>query len=100
MNPRGRAKSSTAAVVRRRHVLVGGTTSGEIVSREPWVKPGATFISLARRELDPAGWSKMDKVVVDSWEFNMLQKEFRRTVDSGLFSRAQLHCEIQDLVAG
>ena len=42
----------------------------------------------------------MDKVVVDSWEFNMLQKEFRRTVDSGLFSREQLHCEIQDLVAG
>jgi alanine dehydrogenase len=93
-------KESIEEVVRGADIIVGGTTSGEIVSREPWVKPGATFISLARRELDPAGWSKMDKVVVDSWEFNMLQKEFRRTVDSGLFSREQLHCEIQDLVAG
>ena len=94
------AKESIEEVVRGADVIVGGTTSGDIVSRESWVKPGATFISLARRELDPAGWSKMDKVVVDSWEFNMLQKEFRRTVDSGLFSREQLHCEIQDLVAG
>jgi ornithine cyclodeaminase len=93
-------KESIEDVVRGADIIVGGTTSGEIVSREPWVKPGATFISLARRELDPAGWSKMDKVVVDSWEFNMLQKEFRRTVDTRLFSREQLHCEIQDLVAG
>ena len=81
-------------------IVVGGTTSPEIVSREPWLKPGCTFISLARRELDPAGWSKMDKVVIDSWEFNMLQKDFRRTVESGLFSRAQLYGEIHELVSG
>lgn len=93
-------KNSIEDVVRGADIIVGGTTSGEIVSREPWVKPGATFISLARRELDPAGWSKMDKVVVDSWQFNMLQKEFRKTVESGLFSREQLYCEIQELVAG
>ena len=87
-------------VVRGADIVVGGTTSGEIVSREAWLKPGATFISLARRELDPAGWAKMDKVVIDSWEFNMLQKEFRKMVESGLFSRAQLHAEIQELVSG
>src|SRR5262245_25380881 len=93
-------KDSVEEVVRGADIIVGGTTSGEIVSREPWVKPGATFISLARRELDPAGWSKMDKVVIDSWEFNILQKEFRQTVESGLFSREKLHAEIQELVAG
>ena len=81
-------------------IAVGGTTSPEIVSREPWLKPGATFISLARRELDPAGWSKLDKVVIDSWEFNMLQRDFKRTVETGLFSRAQLYAEIHELVAG
>ena len=81
-------------------IIVGGTTSGEIVSREPWIKPGATFISLARRELDPAGWSKLDKVVVDSWDFNMMQKEFRKTVETGLFSRELLHAEIHELVTG
>jgi ornithine cyclodeaminase len=93
-------KDTVEEVVRGADIAVGGTTSGEIVSREPWLKPGCTFISLARRELDPAGWSKMDKVVVDSWEFNMLQREFRRTVESGLFSRAQLYAEIDELVSG
>jgi alanine dehydrogenase len=93
-------KDTIEEVVRGADIAVGGTTSGEIVTREPWLKPGCTFISLARRELDPAGWSKMDKVVVDSWEFNMLQREFRRTVETGLFSREQLYAEIQELVAG
>ena len=94
------SKDKVEEVVRGSDIVVGGTTSGEIVSREPWVKPGATFISLARRELDPAGWSKMDKVVIDSWEFNMLQRDFRNTVQTGLFSREQLHAEIQELVVG
>ena len=94
------AKESIEEVVRGADIVVGGTTSPDIVSREPWLKPGCTFISLARRELDPAGWSKMDKVVIDSWEFNMLQKDFRRTVESGLFARAQLYGEIHELVSG
>ena len=93
-------KDSIEEVVRGADIAVGGTTSGEVVSREPWLKPGSTFISLARRELDPVGWSKMDKVVVDSWEFNMLQREFKRTVEAGLFSRERLHAEIHELVAG
>jgi ornithine cyclodeaminase len=42
----------------------------------------------------------MDKVVIDSWEFNLLQREFRRMVEAGQFSREQLHGEIQDLVSG
>src|SRR5216684_431076 len=91
---------SIEAVVRGADIAVGGTTSGEVVSREPWLKPGCTFISLARRELDPAGWSKMDKVVIDSWEFNLLQREFKRMVEGGLFSRDRLHAEIHELVAG
>ena len=93
-------RNSVEEVVRGADIVVGGTTSAEIVSREPWIKPGATFISLARRELDPAGWGKMDKVVIDSWEFNILQKEFRKTVESGLFSREKLYAEIQELVSG
>jgi alanine dehydrogenase len=93
-------KDTIEEVVRGADIAVGGTTSGDIVSREAWLEPGATFISLARRELDPAGWSKLDKVVIDSWEFNMLQREFKRMVESGLFSREQLYCEIHDLVSG
>ena len=94
------AKDSVEEVVRGADLAVGGTTSHDIVSREPWLKPGATFISLARRELDPAGWAKLDKVVIDSWEFNMLQRDFKRTVETGLFSREKLYAEIHELVAG
>jgi ornithine cyclodeaminase len=94
------AKDTVEEVVRGADIAVGGTTSGDIVTREAWLKPGATFISLARRELDPAGWSKMDKVVIDSWEFNLLQREFRRMVESGLFVREQLYGEIHELVSG
>jgi alanine dehydrogenase len=93
-------KETVEEVVRGADLVVGGTTSPDIVSREPWLKPGATFISLARRELDPGGWSRLDKVVIDSWEFNMLQRDFRRTVEQGLFSREQLYAEIHELVAG
>ncbi len=93
-------KDSIEEVVRGADIAVGGTTSSDVVSREPWLKPGSTFISLARRELDPAGWSKMDKVVIDSWDFNMLQGEFKRMIETGQFSREQLHGEIHELVSG
>ena len=93
-------KDTIEEVVRGADIAVGGTTSGDIVSRESWLKPGATYISLARREFDPAGWSKLDKVVIDSWEFNMLQREFKRMVEGGLFSRDQLYGEIHELVSG
>jgi ornithine cyclodeaminase/alanine dehydrogenase-like protein (mu-crystallin family) len=94
------AKDSVEEVVRGADIAVGGTTSGDVVSREPWLKPGATFISLARREFDPAGWAKLDKVVIDSWEFNMLQREFKRMIEEGQFSRRQLYGEIHELVSG
>jgi alanine dehydrogenase len=91
---------STEEVVRGADIAVGGTTSGDVVSREPWLKAGATFISLARREFDPVGWAKVDKVIIDSWEFNMLQREFKRMIEQGQFSRAQLYAEIHELVSG
>jgi ornithine cyclodeaminase len=93
-------KGSIEEVVRGADIAVGGTTSDDIVTREPWLAPGCTFISLARRELDPAGWAKMDKVVIDSWEFNMLQREFKRMVEAGQFSREALYAEIHELVSG
>ncbi|HEY7245339.1 MAG TPA: hypothetical protein VH678_15830 [Xanthobacteraceae bacterium] len=94
------AKDSIEEVVRGADIAVGGTTSGDIMTREPWLTPGCTFISLARRELDPAGWAAMDKVVIDSWEFNMLQREFKHMVEAGQFSREALYAEIHELVAG
>jgi len=95
-----RAVDTIEEVVRSADIAVGGTTSSDIMTREAWVKPGAVFISLARREFEPAGWAKMDKVVIDSWEMNYLMPFFRDMVDSGTFTRGQLHAEIHEVVAG
>ena len=87
-------------VVRTADVGVGGTTSSDIVARENWVKPGATYISLARREMDPEGWNRFDKVVIDDWDANMMNREFVEFIEKGIFSRDELHGEICDVVAG
>ena len=87
-------------VVRAADIGIGGTTSTDIIARENWVKPGATYISLARREMDPAGWQAFDKVVIDGWDVNIITKEFKAMIDEGQFSRAQLHGEIGDVVSG
>jgi ornithine cyclodeaminase/alanine dehydrogenase-like protein (mu-crystallin family) len=63
-----------------------------------WLKPGCTFISLSPRQLDPADWARMDKVVVDSWDWNCLNPAFRTMVDAGQFTRMQLHAEIPEIV--
>ena len=95
-----RTVDSVEEVVRSADVAIGGTTRTDIVSREPWVKRGATFVSLARREMDPAGWARFDKTVVDDWDCNMTVREFRDMIDAGEFSRGQLHADIGEVVAG
>ena len=61
---------------------------------------GSLFISFARRELDPDGWGRMDKVVLDSWEMNMQMPVFASMVEKGQFSRDNMYAEILDGVAG
>lgn len=87
-------------VVRAADIGVGGTTTTDIVAREEWVKPGATYISLARREMDPAGWAAFDKVVIDGWDVNIILPVFRDMIEAGQFSREALHGEICDVVTG
>ncbi len=87
-------------VVRGADITVGGTTSSDIMAREEWLKSGSLFISLARRELDPDSWVRMDKVVLDSWEMNMRMPVFASMIEKGQFSRDKVYAEIQELVAG
>ena len=87
-------------VVRGADIAAGCTTSSASMTREAWLKPGATFISLARRELHPGDWARMDKVVIDSWDFNIIQPIFRQMVEAGEFSRERLHGEIHEIVTG
>jgi ornithine cyclodeaminase/alanine dehydrogenase-like protein (mu-crystallin family) len=95
-----RACATLQDVAQGADIVIGGTTSSEIMCREQWLKPGCLFISLARRELDPAGWLRLDKVVVDNWDFNMQMPMFRAMVEAGQFGRHALYAEIQELVAG
>ncbi len=94
-----RTTASVEEVVRASDIAIGGTTSTDIVSREPWVKRGATFVSLARREMDPAGWARFDKTVIDDWDCNMTMREFRDMLDAGQFDRQRLHAELGEVVA-
>ena len=93
-------KDNIEEVVRDADIGIGGTTSDEIMCREAWLKPGATYVSFTRREFEPEGWAKLDKVVVDSWEMNMLMKHFRNSAETGLFTRDMLHGEIHELIQG
>ena len=95
-----RTVDSVEEVVRGADLAIGGTTRTDIVSREPWVKRGATFVSLARREMDPEGWPKFDKTVIDDWDCNMGVREFRDMLDAGQFRREQLHADIGEVVGG
>jgi alanine dehydrogenase len=95
-----RACDSVEEVVRGADIAVGGTTSSDVVTREEWLEPSSVFISLARRELDPAGWGRMDKVIVDSWDMNMRMPVFRSMVEQGIFGRERLHAEIAEIVSG
>ncbi len=94
------ACTSVEETVYNADIVIGSTTSSDVMCRESWLKPGALFISLARREMAPHDWQKMDKVVVDSWDLNMTQPVFRNMVETGLFLREWLHGEIADVVCG
>lgn len=95
-----KAVATNEEVVRDADIAVGGTTSSEVMIYEEWVKPGSVVISMARQQFELAGFARMDKVIVDSWELNMRNHYFKKMVETGLFSRSQLHAEIPQLISG
>lgn len=87
------------AAVTGADIVVGGTTSADVFCKASWLKPGVTFISLARRELDPADWRKMDKIVVDDWGFSVAGPVFRQSVEAGHLSREDVYAELPEIMA-
>src|SRR5262249_11076261 len=95
-----RPRDSIEEVVRNADIAIGGTTRTDIVSREPWGQPGATFVSLARREMDRGGGGGFDKRVIADWDCNMTGREFRDMIEAGEFDRDRMHADIGEVVAG
>ena len=58
-------KDSVEEVVRGADIAVGGTTSGDVVTREPWLKPGATVIDVGINRLPPAEGEAKGRLVGD-----------------------------------
>ena len=80
---------------------IGGTTSDEIMCREPWLKPsGRPMFPLPVVSLTQKAGHSWIRWLVDSWEMNMLMKHFRATAEAGIFTRDMLHGEIHELVRG
>src|SRR5262245_24827149 len=50
--------------------------------------------------MDPAGWARFDKTVIDDWDCNMTVREFRAMIEAGEFDRGRLHADIGEVVAG
>jgi ornithine cyclodeaminase len=50
--------------------------------------------------MDPAGWARFDKTVIDDWDCNMTVREFRNMIEAGEFDRGRLHADIGEVVAG
>lgn len=92
-----RAFDNNEEVARGADIIVGGTTSADVMIMEAWVKPGAVVISLARQQFELSGFAKMDKVIVDDWELNMRNHYFKKMVEGGLFSHEQLHADIPQI---
>jgi len=80
-------------------IIVGGATV-DLMCSAKWLKPGSTFISLSPHQLDPADWSQIDKIVIDSWDWCCLNPAFQSMVDAGQFSRACAYAEIHEVITG
>lgn len=88
------------AAVADADIVVGGTTSPDVTCKWDWLKRGVTFVSLAKRELDPKGWGRMDKVVLDDFSLNYRLRWFREMVDSGDLPKERIHAEMWEIVSG
>jgi len=86
--------------VRDADIVVGGTTAGEVTCKWEWLKPGVTFISLAKREIDEEGWANMDKVVLDDFSLNYRIPWFKELVDNGTLPESGVYGEMWEIASG
>jgi ornithine cyclodeaminase len=75
----------------------------EVLLRTEWVTPGSLVVPYGTvSAVDLSLTEVMDKIVVDDWEQAQAGQfgALRKHIDKGLLTRASLHAELGDIVAG
>jgi ornithine cyclodeaminase/alanine dehydrogenase len=83
-------------------IVITATTSTSPIVRRDWIERGVTAISIGSQgqEFDDEAVLGADKLVCDSWEQCTHLGELRGFAESGRLTRADVHAEIGETVAG
>jgi alanine dehydrogenase len=83
-------------------IVITATTSTSPIVRRAWMGRGVTAISIGSQgqEFDDEAVLGADKLVCDSWEQCTHLGELRGFAESGRLTRADVHAEIGETVAG
>jgi N-[(2S)-2-amino-2-carboxyethyl]-L-glutamate dehydrogenase len=93
--------SSAEAAVLAADVVVTATVTAQPYLSYAWLRPGALLNNVSIMDAEEDVFLRADKVVVDDWDqCNREKKVIHRLVESGRFSRTQLHAELGQIVAG
>lgn len=96
----------TVAATAEEAVRAGDVVVTATVSESPWLpfawlSPGCLLSNVSLMDTHDDVYVRADKVVVDDWDqCNREGKVIHRLVASGLFSRAELHAELGQVVVG
>jgi len=92
---------SAADAVRAGEIVVTCTVADRPYISADWLQAGTFVSNVSIMDLTPEAFLLANKVVVDDWEQSNRQKKMlNQLVESGRFSRAQLHAELGEIVVG
>ncbi len=94
------AVDSVEAAVRGADIVLTCTSANARLVEAEWLGPGVFVCALGRNELADEVYRTADKIVMDSWELSQESSDVRDLVTRGVVSRASLHAELGDIVAG
>lgn len=92
---------SVQTAVDNAHVVITATTATEPIVERGWLRNDVLMASLGSfPEFDAQAILEADKLVVDNWKQNEHRGEFSELIASGEITRATIHGELPDIVAG
>ena len=96
-----RIAATAELAVRAGDIVITCTVTDRPYLRFDWLQPGTFLSNISLMDVHKEVFLKVDKVVVDDWDqCNREKKVVHQLVQEGLFSRAQLHAELGEIVIG